>query len=63
MSNLKAIKGSKPEQLARGRILTCKCGSRSLIETRTGVAVGPKGNVIHRGTVVYRCMDCGAIVQ
>lgn len=60
---LKAIKGGKPEQLAQARILQCKCGSRSLIETRTGVAVGPKGNVIHRGTVVYRCAECKEIVQ
>ncbi len=63
MSTLKAIQGNKPKQLAQARILQCKCGSRSLIETRTGVAVGAKGNIIHRGTVVYRCADCGKAVQ
>lgn len=63
MTELRAIRGGKPKAMAEARILECQCGSRSVIETRTGVAVDKKGKVIHRGVLVRKCADCGRVIE
>lgn len=63
MGDLKAIRGGKPKELAKARILECRCGSRKLIEARVGVAVDKNGRTIHRGTLVRQCLKCGEVVE
>ena len=60
MTNLRAITGGKrAKAMAEARILQCPCGSREVIETRTGVVLGKDGKVIHRGTLGRKCAACG----
>ena len=65
MSNLTPIRGSKPKAMAAARILECPppCGSRSVVEVRVGVAVDKAGKVVHRGTLVRKCAQCGRAVE
>lgn len=66
MAELRAIDGGKRDRakrIAGARIVECKCGSRSLIEVRTGVAVGKDGKIVHRGTRSLKCATCGASVE
>lgn len=63
MTNLRAIVGNKPQRLAEARILQCPCGSREVVETRTGVLLGKDGKVIHRGTLGRKCAACGKEMQ
>lgn len=65
MSNLTPIRGGKPKAMATARILECPppCGSRAMIEVRVGVALDKAGKVIHRGTLVRRCAQCGKTVD
>jgi DNA-directed RNA polymerase subunit RPC12/RpoP len=63
MGELRAIRGGKPKALATARVLECQCGSRSLIEVRVGVAVDKHGKVVHRGTLVRKCAQCGRLVE
>jgi len=60
---LKAIRGGTPEQLAKARVLECRCGSRTVIEARVGVAIDKKGRTVHRGTLVRICLKCREIVE
>ena len=67
MGKLTAIQGGKTEArakaLAAARIIECACGSRTLIETRTGVAVDRHNRVVHRGTLMRKCAFCGKLVE
>jgi hypothetical protein len=59
MTNLRAIDGGKrAKAMAEASILQCPCGSREVIETRTGVVLGKDGKVIHRGTLGRICAHC-----
>lgn len=65
MGDLKAIRGGKPKALAHARIIECPppCGSRTMIEVRVGIAVDKYGKVIHRGTLMRKCAQCGKYVD
>ena len=66
MAELRAIDGGKRDRakrLSSARIVECKCGSRTMIEVRTGIAVAKDGKVVHRGTRGLKCAHCGAIVE
>lgn len=63
---LRSIDGGKAARakvLAKARVLTCTCGSTHLIEVRIGVAVDDCGRVIHKGTIVRKCAQCGKVVE
>lgn len=66
VGDLRAIDGGKRDRakrLANARIVECRCGSRSMIEFRTGVAVAKDGKIVHRGTRGLKCATCGAVVE
>lgn len=64
--SLRSIDGGKTARakvLARARVLTCLCGSTHLREIRIGIAVDDYGRVVHKGTVVRKCDQCGKLVE
>lgn len=66
MGELRSIDGGKharAKRLANARIVECKCGSRTMIEARTGIAVAKDGKIVHRGTRALKCAACGAMVE
>jgi hypothetical protein len=65
MADIRAIDGGRrrrAETLAEARILQCPCGSRRVREERVGVVLGPSGKVVHRGTLVRVCGECGKVL-
>lgn len=66
LGELRAIDGGKRDRakrLSNARIVECKCGSRTMIEVRTGIAVAKDGKVVHRGTRGLKCAQCGVVVE
>lgn len=67
MSKLRAIDGGKQRRadtLSAAVIVECpKCGSRRIRDEYVGRLIGKGGKVVHKGTPVMVCGQCGEVVR
>lgn len=66
MAEIRSIDGgrkARAKTVAEARILECKCGSRRIRDEYVGRMVGKSGRVVHKGTKVAVCGQCGNIIE